>query len=164
MNENETQFDALRQLLKLKRQETPPPGYFNSFSSRIIDRIRADAAVGPQTAAKSVPGSSWLLKFLELFEFKPAFAGAFASALCLLLVFGIVYADRPDSGTQPFLQNADQSMASFASLTPSEMSSATYASGIMSSNTPMASLQPVPSLFGSENSLVQPVNFSPSGN
>jgi len=164
MNENENQFDDLRQLLKLKRQETPPPGYFNSFSSQIIARIRAAEAGGPQTAAESVPGSSWLLKFLELFEFKPAFAGAFASALCLLLVFGIVYADRPDSGTQPFLQNADPATASLAYLTPTEMPAAAYASGMISSNTPMASLQPVPSFFGSENPLVQPVNFSPSGN
>ena len=38
----------------------------------------------------------WLFRLLSAFEAKPAFAGAFASALCLLLVFGIVYAERPD--------------------------------------------------------------------
>ncbi len=120
MNENENNFDALRQLLKLKRHETPPPGYFNHFSGQVIARIRSGEADNVH-AAKQVSGTPWLSKFLQLFEFKPAFAGAFASALCLLLIFGVVYADRPDSGTQPFLPNADASTASFASVTPASV-------------------------------------------
>jgi hypothetical protein len=31
----------LQQLLRLKRHETPPPGYFNEFSDKVLDRIRA---------------------------------------------------------------------------------------------------------------------------
>jgi len=31
----------LEQLLRLKRHETPPPGYFNDFSDGVLDRIRA---------------------------------------------------------------------------------------------------------------------------
>jgi hypothetical protein len=104
------------------------------------------------------------LKFLQLFELKPAFAGAFASALCLLLIFGIVYADRPESGQQPFLPNTDSSVVSFAAMTPASVPSATYAADGMASNNPAASLQPVASLFGSVNPLVQPVSFSSSGN
>jgi hypothetical protein len=163
MNENENDFDALRQLLRLKRHETPPPGYFNSFSDQIVARIRSGEA-GNVRIAKRVSGTSWLSNFFQLFEFKPAFAGAFASALCLLLVFGIVYADRPDSGTQPFLPNTDPSMASFAAVTPTAIPSDNYDAGMMTSNYPSASLQPVTSLFGSENPLIQPVSFSPSGN
>jgi hypothetical protein len=164
MNKDVNNFDALRQLLKLKRQETPPPGYFNSFSCQVISLIRSGEAAATRTVAGRVSDTSWWLKFLQLFEFKPAFAGAFASALCLLMVFGVVYADRPDSGTQPFLQSADTSMGSFASVTPAAMPSANYAVGEVSSNYPAASLQPVPALFGSENPLVQPVSFSPAGN
>jgi hypothetical protein len=161
MNESDNNFEALRQLLKLKRHEVPPPGYFNRFSSQVIASIRAAEAGDARAAGHA---SSWWSNFFQLFELKPAFAGAFASALCLLLIFGIVYADRPESGLQPFLPNTGSAMASFASVTPTPMPSANYAADGMASNNPAASLQPVASLFGSENPLVQPVSFSPSGN
>jgi hypothetical protein len=164
MNENENNFDALRRLLTLKRHETPPPGYFNGFSDQVIARIRAGAAGDARAAAKRVSGTSWLSNFLQLFEFKPAFAGAFASALCLLLIFGIVYADRPDSGPQPFLTNSDSSGASFAAVTPTVLPSENYAADLMASNNPATSLQPVASFLGSEGAFAQPVSFSPSGN
>jgi hypothetical protein len=157
MNENENNFDALHQLLQLKRHEMPPPGYFNNFSAKVISRIRAG-----ETQAVPIHAQSWLLKFLQLFELKPAFAGAFASALCLLLVFGIVYADRPDSGLQPFFQDASSSMTSFAAATPGVLPSSAYAVDLTASNNPAASLQPVESFFGSQNPLVQPASFSPS--
>ena len=41
MNESENNFSELKRLLKLKRHEVPPPGYFNDFSAEIIARIRA---------------------------------------------------------------------------------------------------------------------------
>jgi hypothetical protein len=163
MNENKNDFDALRQLLKLKRHETPPPAYFNNFSDQVIAHIRSGKAENVR-AVKHVSKTSWLSNFFQLFELKPAFAGAFASALCLLLVFGVVYADRPDSVTQPFLPNTDASTTSFASVTPTAMPSENYDAGMINSNYPSASLQPVASLFGSGNPLVQPVSFSTSGN
>jgi hypothetical protein len=158
MNENENNFDALRQLLKLKQHEMPPPGYFNRFSGQVIARIRAGEAARPASE------TAWLVKFLQLFEFKPAFAGAFASALVLLLVFGIVYADRPDSSPQTLFQNSEQSSGSFAAATPSMLPQTADSIGIMASNNAASSLQPVASLFGSQNPFAQPVSFSPSGN
>src|SRR5271167_3202673 len=120
MNENENNFESLRRLLAQKRHETPPPGYFNNFSGQITARIRAGEARTSPAANSSE--ASWLLKLLQACEFKPAFAGAFASALSLLLVFGIIYAERPDSGPQPILQTSEQSLGSFASMSPAALS------------------------------------------
>ena len=165
MNENENNFESLRRLLAQKRQETPPPGYFNSFSGQIIARIRAGEARAPQTDAEQYFSEApWLLKLLQAFELKPAFAGAFASALSLLLVFGIIYAERPDSGPQPILQTSEQSMGSFAAMSPGAIAQPAIASDTTTSNSAATSLQPVASLFGSQNVFAQPVSFSPSGN
>lgn len=162
MNENENNFESLRRLLAQKRHETPPPGYFNSFSGQIIARIRAGEARTTETSHSSEV--SWLVKFLQAFELKPAFAGAFASALSLLLVFGIIYAERPDSGPQPILQTADQSIGSFAAMSPNALTQPAIAADMTTSNNAATSLQPVASLFGSQNVFAQPVSFTTSGN
>jgi hypothetical protein len=165
MNENENNFDALRRLLEFKRQETPPPGYFNSFSGQVIARIRAgESRASRGAAAEYFSEAPWLLKLLQAFEFKPAFAGAFASALLLLLVFGIAYADRPDASPQPILQNSEQSSGSFAAMAPAALPQPADSIGMIASNNAANSLQPVASLFGSQNSFAQPVSFSLSGN
>jgi hypothetical protein len=165
MNENENSFDALCQLLKLKRHETPPPGYFNNFSSQVIACIRArETQAGKTTAEEHFSEAPWLLKLLQAFELKPAFAGAFASALCLVLLFGIVYAERPDSTPQPLLQNSNPAAVSFAAITPATVPISVDNTAIIASTNPAASLQPVASLFGSQNPFAQQVSFSPSGN
>ncbi len=159
MNENEHNFDALRRLLELKRHETPPPGYFNRFSGQVIARIRAGEA------RKSSSETSWFVKFLQAFDFKPAFAGAFASALLLMLVFGIAFAERPDSSPQPLLPSSEASTGSFASVTPAgTMLQPADSIGIISSNNAASSLQPVASLFGQQNPFAQQVSFTTSGN
>ena len=96
MNENENNFEPLRRLLALKRHEIPPPGYFENFSREVTARIRAGETGGTAEVSKPLP---WLFRLLSTFEAKPAFVGAFASALCMLLLFGIVYAERPDMQT-----------------------------------------------------------------
>lgn len=165
MNEDENNFDALRRLLKLKRQETPPPGYFNSFSGQVIAHIRAGENKAVRTPEQEYFSEApWLLKLLQAFEFKPAFTGAFASALVLLLVFGIVYADRTDSAPQPALQAFGQSAGSFAAVTPAALAQPADSTGIIATTNPATSLQPVASLFNSQNPFAQPVSFTPSGN
>ena len=162
MNENENDFESLRRLLAQKRHETPPPGYFNSFSGQIIARIRADEASASSSTRASE--SAWFVKLLQAFELKPAFAGAFASALSLLLVLGIIYAERPESGPQPIFQASDQSMGSFAAMSPAAIPQPAMGNDFASSNNAATSLQPVASLFGSQNTFAQPVSFAPPGN
>jgi len=81
MSDNNDNFEALRRVLALKRHEMPPPGYFEDFSSNVIARIRA---------AEAVRKTPWLLRWLQAFESRPAYPVSFASALCLVLLFGIV--------------------------------------------------------------------------
>lgn len=156
MNENENDFGTLRQFLKLKGFETPPPGYFNNFSGHVLSRIRA----GRTTDSGNLSESAWLLKLIQIFEFKPAFAGAFASALFLLLVFGIVYADRTDSTPQLSLQGSDQSAGTFAALSPVTLVQPAEGTGIIATTNPATSLQPIASLFNSQNPLAQQASFS----
>jgi len=159
MNENENNFDALRQLLKLKQHETPPPGYFNRFSGQVVARLRAGEA--RQSAAEI----SWLSKLLSAFEFKPAFAGAFASALCLVLAFGIFYAEQPDGAAAFQSQASGQPDGSFAAGLPASLSQNADSFGISASNGAASSLQPVASLFGgTANQFAQPVSFTIPGN
>ena len=122
MNENENNFESLRRLLALKRHETPPPGYFNNFSSQVLQRIRAGQADTSANLRRSCLAMrlGWQ-NCCNAFDAKPVFAGAFAGALCLLLLFGIVYAERPDFTPQPLLQ-ADNSSASLAAVTPTALS------------------------------------------
>jgi hypothetical protein len=164
MNENENNFESLRRLMVLKRYETPPPGYFNYFSSQVLQRIRAGDA---GTSANWVEGlfgrAAWLERLLQVLDVKPVFASAFAGALCLLLFLGIIYAERPDLTSQPVLQ-ATTTTASLTAVSPPTLSQPTDQMGIVSSTSPVLSLQPVASPFGQQSSLAQPVSFSLSGN
>jgi hypothetical protein len=163
MNENENNFESLRQLLALKRHEIPPPGYFNNFSSQVIARIRSDRY---DPATKQLAGQApWLLKLLKMFEAKPAFAVAFASSLCLLLLFGTIFAGQPESAPQPLLQAPVQPATPFvASLSPAELTSSANQTGIIATTNPVFDLQPVASLFGDQNPLAQQVSFRVPGN
>jgi hypothetical protein len=107
MSENENNFEALRRLLALKRHEVPPPGYFEDFSSRVIGRIRA---------AEAAPQLPWLLRILHAFETKPAYPVTFASALCTLLLFGIVSVEQsPELVNNPALTGPMSTSFSFSS-------------------------------------------------
>jgi hypothetical protein len=158
MNDDDNNFESLRRLLALKRHEIPPPGYFNNFSSQVVSRLRAGEAKKSSSMSLEAP---WLFKLLQVFSAKPAFASAFASALCLLLVFGIVFAERPDySTTEPLLAQTTENSAPLAvAQTTLPSPQAMLASSI--SNNSMSSLQPVASLFGSQNLFAQQVSFSP---
>jgi hypothetical protein len=168
MNENENNFDSLRRLLAFKNRETPPPGYFNNFSGNVLSRIRAGESREPATAAEHLfVEAPWLAKFLQIFDARPAFTGGFALALCLVLVFGIVFAERPDSSApQPVLASAAENSTSSAQVV-ADASVAQTPSQIMlasADTNPVTSLQPVASLFGQQGANAQQVSFTLPGN
>ncbi len=170
MNEHQPNFESLRRLLALKRHETPPPGYFNNFSGQVMARIRAgetEAADG--WSGRLFASMPWLLGLLQAVETKPVFAGGFATALCALLLFGAVIAQRPDSASIAFLQPATSEPASFASASPSATSALQPPVNQFmvadNSTNPVSSFQS-PSLtpFGQIPVGAQFVNYSGSGN
>ncbi len=166
MNKNENKFESLRRLLALKRHETPPPGYFNHFSGEVMARIRAGEAGGAESASKLLPR---LFQLLSAFEAKPAFVGAFAFSLCLLLVFGIVYAERPDVALQPLLQTAQNTSPLTVPASPTSVALNTLpveqpAMIPISSTNPIFNSQSGGPWFASQGSGLQQVSFTLPGN
>jgi len=168
MNENENDFKELKHLLKLKRHEIPPPGFFNHFSDEVVARIRAGENRSSVSVVEQLNDHApWLVRFLRVFEAKPGVVGGFATSLCLMLLFGVVLAERSESGPQSLL-TASSSQAGSVVASPVMASSGTpeFASsegGIAISTN--ASLQPIGSIFGSSAggaSLFQPASFAPA--
>jgi hypothetical protein len=92
MTPEQESFDALRRLLKLKRYEQPPPGYFNSFSREVVAQIRAgEKAVQKQTLEGLFWEAPWLQRLLDSFQARPAFAAGFGSAICALAIGIVAY-------------------------------------------------------------------------
>jgi len=158
MIENENDFKSLRRLVALKRHEVPPPGYFNHFSDQVIQRIRAGERAEPESVG-------FLVRLRQLFDIKPAFATGFAGALCLLLLVGIVYANRPELAPAP-MAHAD-STAPLATLTPAALPQTDGSIGIVSSTNPVLNLQALtasaPS-FTPQNPFAQSVSLTIPGN
>lgn len=167
MNENENNFESLRHLLALKRHEIPPPGYFENFSAGVTARIMAGDAKRVESISERLPEElPWLFRILSVFEAKPAFAGVFAFSLCLLLVVGIVYAERPDAAPQSLLQ-PDQVGSPLAVATPASFGSMPAEQpdlAPLSSTNPVFGSQSASPWFASGGASLQPVNFILPGN
>ena len=170
MSENNN-FEEVKRLLKLKRHEVPPPGFFNHFSGDVLDRIRAGETADPQSLIERLQAQTpWLGSWLRVFETRPGVIGGFATSLCLLLLLGAVLADRPDSmPVQPATFAAAQPAAD--AVTAPALASAmpvvapAEGTGIAISTNPAAlvSFRPVATLFGQpQNPLFQPANFMPA--
>jgi len=169
MNQKENNFEELQQLLKLKQQELPPPGYFDDFSGQVIARIRAGEAGVSQAYAENLQSDApWVMNFLRLFETRPGLIGGFAASLCLLLVLGVIYAEHSEVATKDFLTVSEPSTAAaspMASIGAPALVAASESSGIVASTNPVTSLQPVATLFAqpATPSLFQSVSFASPG-
>ena len=85
MNTGDDEFEQLRKLLKLKRHEQPPPGYFNGFSGRILTRIEREAEA--QSTAGFFANLSWLSRLRAVLAENPISSGIFA--VCGILMVAI---------------------------------------------------------------------------
>lgn len=168
MSDTNDNFKDLKGLLKLKRHEIPPPGYFNRFSDDVVSRIRAGESGGQNFMERLRSDWPSLATVLGLFEVKPALIGGLATGVCLLLLATVLVTDRSESGPSDgvavmaqtaqaqAVPEASPALASAVSLAPPD-------AGITVSTNPVASLQPVATLFGSQqNPLFQPAAFMPA--
>ncbi|HEX3798552.1 MAG TPA: hypothetical protein VH413_07615 [Verrucomicrobiae bacterium] len=155
MSEDQQDFGKLKQLLKLKRYEQPPPGYFNGFSGRVVDRIEATGS-----EAAFVRQSSWLRRVFNLLETNPVAAGLFGMSICGLLISAIAYSQYQPSADYSFDALSPVSMASvsppdWAARTVAASSTTPSINPIFNTNSPSA-------LFGGLDKLsVQQVSYSP---
>ncbi|HXD01297.1 MAG TPA: hypothetical protein VN048_18305 [Verrucomicrobiae bacterium] len=86
MNSGDQDFEQLRKLLKVKRYEQPPPGYFNRFSDSVINRLERDAESG--RAAGFGAGWGWWGALRRVLAENPISAGIFAVCGIMMLVVG----------------------------------------------------------------------------
>ena len=161
---NNNNFRELKQLLKLKQHEVPPPGYFNHFSGDVIARIRAGESGGSQSVSERLGSGSFWVNLLRIFQAKPGVIGGFATSLCLLLLIGVVMADRSGSALRVIWPSGRQSDRDSLPVGGTPLLPASGNSGIAISSNAVVSLQPVPTLFGSQqNPLFQPAAFVTTG-
>jgi hypothetical protein len=150
-------FEKLRKLLKLKRHEQPPPGYFNNFSQRVINRLEAEGRSDVLSA-----DAPWAKRLVRMLETNPIFAGAFGVAVCSLLLFGInsfQYIDR--ASVAMVAEDGNNASAMLLSKSSPETSSPSI-NPMFSTNIPGASTFGALSLSAQpNNNTIQPVMFTP---
>ncbi len=162
MTPEQENFDALRRLLKVKRYEQPPPGYFNSFSREVIACIKADVNAKPESLFDRLAWEApWLRRLLDALQGKPALGMGLGVAACALLVGAVIYSENLDYkpiGSVALVPQAEQPAAmppaeavasAFGLKVPAEMAMATPGS----SN----SLTPIVPIRGSLFDQLQPI-------
>lgn len=85
MSSGPEDFEQLRKLLKLKRYELPPPGYFGRFSDSVINRLERDERSGH---SKAVGGLGLFGALRRVLAQNPISAGIFAVCGIMMVVVG----------------------------------------------------------------------------
>ena len=79
--------EQLSALLRLKRYEQPPPGYFDRFPGEVIARIREYES---EAEASIRPGVPWLWRLWNALEYRAVLPAAFGAAVCSVLALGLI--------------------------------------------------------------------------
>jgi len=150
MNIGNQNFDELQRLLKIKRYEQPPPGYFNRFSEKVVARIEK-GEVG------EVKASPWLTTFLRVLDANPILAGALGVVVCGSLIGGIIFSQQGDGQSlataSPVAFNGFNSADNKQEAANADSMQAVGLGGYSTN---------AGSTFGEFGSSLQPVNFSPA--
>jgi len=152
-------FEKLRKLLKLKRHEQPPPGYFNRFSDHVIARI--EAGDGKTGDAGDLVVAPWIGRFLRMLDANPFLAGSLGVLFCGSLIGGIVFSQQGDdhslAAASPVGMNAGFGLNATEPVAENLASDSLHPAGLggFSTNVPG-------SPFGDLGASLQPVGFSPA--
>jgi hypothetical protein len=83
MNSGDQDFEQLRKLLKVKRYEQPPPGYFSRFSDSVVNRLEREEE------SRHLEGfAAWFGALRRVLVENPISAGIFAVCGVLMVVVG----------------------------------------------------------------------------
>ncbi|MGC8742824.1 MAG: hypothetical protein ACP5T0_02955 [Verrucomicrobiia bacterium] len=163
MQNEHNEFDKLVKLLSIKRYEKPDKAYFDTFSSRVINRIVEEDSQPSQ--------EFWLVNLIRTFIARPVYAASFAAVVIGLAVLAI----RPLKESELQLnQSAASHNNPFEIVQPSKQEPAggeinnynqltSSGSSEHSSTNPVAPNSAMPSLFQQIPTLVNPTpaNYSP---
>lgn len=98
MQDQSHEFEKLRQLLAFKRRENPPPGYFATFSSRVVQRLENESAELP---------AGWFRRLLQALQLRPGISVAFGMASVLVLVAATTLFEANPAGSAAQLPTMD---------------------------------------------------------
>jgi len=160
MNPETEKFEQLRRLLALKRHEQPRPGYFEHFSSDVISRIRAGDH-RESLLQRLVDEAPWLQRLWSIVESRPVGVGAFGTAVCGLLLVGIILSG--ESTPNHAVATVATEPAPFVVATPAmpPLEAQPAVAQLVSSTNPVA--PSVGSLFDQFHPKAQPANLILSG-
>jgi len=152
-------FEELRKLLKLKRHEQPPPGYFNRFSDNVVARI--ESAGGGAGEMGDLAGTTWIARFLKMLDANPFLAGSLGVLFCGSLIGGIIFSQQDDNhslaAAAPVNLNTGYAMSSAESAADALPADSLHPAGLGGFSTNLPG-----SPFGNLGASLQPVGFSPA--
>ena len=167
MTPEQENFDGLLRLLKVKRYEQPPPGYFKDFSPHIIAQIKASAPVEREPFLDRLSWEvPWLQRLIETLQAKPALAVSFGAGLCALLLGGVIYSESMEfNRPMPTAEIAPDVTASSMAISPIRPSRPVEAALLLgdTTNSLIPISQPPSSLFDQFHINPQPASFQLRG-